>query len=100
MNNYLYRYYQGIVDGSIVVGRWVRLWYESVIHGLEDGRYRFAPKKADKAIRFVETFCRHCEGRDDYLRLELWQKALLSVLFGIVDESTVRRGDHRLYGFP
>ena len=91
MNNYLYRYYQGIVDGSIVVGRWVRLWYESVIHGLEDGRYRFAPKKADKAIRFVETFCRHCEGRDDHLRLELWQKALLSVLFGIVDESGARQ---------
>ena len=91
MNNYLYRYYQGIVDGSIVVGRWVRLWYESIIHGLEDGRYRFAPKKADKAIRFVETFCRHCEGRDDHLRLELWQKALLSVLFGIVDESGARQ---------
>ena len=91
MNNYLYRYYQGIVDGSIVVGRWVRLWYESVIHGLEDGRYRFAPKKADKAIRFVETFCRHCEGRDDHLRLEPWQRALLSGHCGIVAESGARQ---------
>ena len=91
MNNYLYEYYQGIQDGSIVVGRWVRLWYEKIIRGLESGEYRFSQKKANKAIRFIETFCHHCEGRNDLLTLELWQKALVSVVFGIVDETGARQ---------
>ena len=91
MNNYLYEYYQGIQNGSIVVGRWVRLWYEKIIRGLESGEYRFSQKKANKAIRFIETFCHHCEGRNDLLTLELWQKALVSVVFGIVDETGARQ---------
>lgn len=90
MNNYIYEYYQKIQDGSIVVGKWILLFYTYIIKGLENQSFYFSQKKANKAIRFIETFCHHCEGRDDLLKLELWQKATISVIFGIVDENEVR----------
>lgn len=91
MNNYILEYYQGIQDGSITVGKWIRIWYEFIVHGLEEKRFFFNAKKANKAIKFIENFCRHSEGRDDLLKLELWQKALVSVLFGIEDKNGTRQ---------
>lgn len=93
MNNYILAYYQKITDGSIVVGRWVRLIYERVTNGLESGEFVFSPKKAQAAITFVENFCHHHEGvlAPGLIKLELWQKAFLSILFGIVDESGLRQ---------
>lgn len=93
MNNYILDYYQGIKDGSIAVGRWVRLWYEIVVQGLQDKRWYYDAKKAKKAIMFVENFCHHHEGAlaPGTIKLELWQKALISVLFGIVDVLGVRQ---------
>ena len=93
MNNYIYQYYQKIQDGTLVVGRWVQVWYEYIVKGLEKGLFSFAPKKAGKAIRFIETFCRHHEGAlaPQLIKLELWQKAFLSVVFGIMDQSGSRQ---------
>lgn len=90
MDNYILAYYQGIQDGSIVVGQWIRLFYEYVVKGLENQSFYFDQKKANRAIKFIETFCHHCEGRNDLLKLELWQKAIVSIVFGIVDEEGVR----------
>ena len=94
MNNYIYEYYQKITDGTIIVGRWIKVWYKYVVDGLEKGLFHFDPKKAQKAIRFVENFCRHHEGAlaPQLIVLELWQKALLSVLFGVMDDT-----DHRQF---
>lgn len=91
MNNYILEYYQGIQDGSIVVGRWIRMWYEYIVRGLEKDLFSFSQKRANKAIRFIENFCHHCEGREDLIKLELWQKALISVLFGVLDENGNRQ---------
>lgn len=91
MSNYILAYYQAIQDGSIVVGRWIRTWYEFIVKGIEAGEFEFNLKKANKAIKFIETFCHHCEGREDLIRLELWQKALVSVLFGILDKNGNRQ---------
>lgn len=91
MTNYINKYYQAIKDGSIVVGRWVLLLYEYIVKGLEDKSFYFAPKKADRAIKFIENYCHHSKGRNDLLKLELWQKALVSVIFGIVDENNYRQ---------
>ena len=93
MNNHIYEYYQKIQDGTIIVGRWIRLWYEYIVRGLENGLFFFDAKKAGKAIRFIETFCRHHEGAlaPQLIRLELWQKAFISVVFGILDESGARQ---------
>ena len=91
--NYILEYYQAITDGSVTVGHWIREWYGQVVEGLQKRRFFFSQKKANMAIRFVQTFCRHHEGvlAPGRIRLELWQKALLSVIFGIVDEDGVRQ---------
>jgi len=90
-DNYILAYYQAIKDGSVIVGRWIKLIYEYLIKGLEEGLFYFDLKKANRAINFIEAFVHHSEGRRDLLKLELWQKALISALFGIVDADGVRQ---------
>ena len=91
-HNYILEYYQAITDGSVTVGHWIRDWYAQVVRGLEEKRFFFSQKKANMTIRFIETFCRHHEGAlaPGRIKLELWQKAMVSVIFGIVDEDGVR----------
>ena len=93
MTNDIYAYYQQIEDGTIPVGEWVRLAYRYVIHGLESGEFTFDQKKASRAIRFIESFCHHSEGSlaPQLLRLELWQRACVSVIFGILDHNGNRQ---------
>ena len=93
MNNYILAYYQAIKDGTITVGKWVRLIYEYIVNGLESGLFFFDQKKANRAIRFIESFCHHHEGAlaPRLIVLELWQKALISVIFGIVDAEGLRQ---------
>ena len=91
--NYIYTYHQAIANGSASVGKWVRLVYEYIIHGLEEKAFFYNHKKAMAAITFIETFCRHHEGTlaPGLIKLELWQKALLSSIFGIVDDTGARQ---------
>lgn len=93
MDNFIYAYYQQIVDGTEIVGIWVRLFYEKVVAGIDDGTYRFDQSKANKAIKFIEKFCRHNKGKlaPGFLKLDLWEKAFISALYGIVDENGKRQ---------
>jgi len=86
--DYILTYYQKICDGSITVGKWIRMWYERIVHGIESREYIFDQKKANEVINFVERYCHHHEGplAPGLIKLELWQKALLSVVYGIVGE--------------
>ena len=76
MNNFILEYYQGIRDGSIVVGRWIRMLYERILDGIEDGTYVYDQKKANRAIQFIESFCHHNKGKlaPGLLVLSLWQR--------------------------
>lgn len=91
MTDYIREYYQAIKEGSVIVGRWILLLYEYIVKGLENKSFYFAPKKADRAIKYIENYCHHSKGRNDLLKLELWQKALVSVIFGVVDENGNRQ---------
>lgn len=64
--------------------------YSYIIKGLRSKKFFYDSQKAIEAVDFIEHFCHHCEGRDDLLILELWQKAMLSVIFGIVDNQGLR----------
>ena len=88
--SYIHEYHHKMQTGEVVVGQWIALLYDQIINGLRDGLFYFDSKKANKAIKFIETFCRHCEGRNDYITLELWQKATVCLMFGIVDEDGLR----------
>ena len=89
--NYILEYYQQIQNGSIAVGRWIALVMEYLVKGFQERRFFYDNKKANKAIRFIEAFCHHCEGRSDLIRLELWQKAVVAAMFGVVDENGIRQ---------
>ena len=93
MNNYILAYYQKICDGSEVVGKWIKILYEIVVKGLQERAYFYDHKKAKAAILFIEQFCHHHEGvlAPGRIKLELWQKALVSCIFGIVDETGARQ---------
>lgn len=93
MGNYIFAYYQAILDGTEVVGRWIRLLYKIIVEGIEAGRWHFDEGKANNAIRFIEKYVRHNKGpmAPRLLQLELWEKALISVIFGIVDDRGFRQ---------
>lgn len=69
----------------------MKLVMEFLIKGLQDKLFYYDNKKANKAIKFIETFCHHCEGRFDHIKLELWQKAIVASIFGIVDKDGIRQ---------
>lgn len=92
-SNAILEYYQQITDGTITAGRWIKKLYALIVKGIEDRTYTFNAKKANAAITFCENFCHHHEGElaPNLIKLELWQKAFLSVLFGILDSDGNRQ---------
>lgn len=88
--NYIYEYYAKITSGEITAGKWIKAVYKIIIDSLEKQEYFFNAKAANKAIKFVENFCHHSKGRNDLLKLELWQKAIVSAIFGIQDAEKTR----------
>ena len=92
-DNAIYAYYQQISNGTIAVGRWIALVYEYLVNGLFDKRFFFDQKRANDAINWIEGHCFHTEGplAPSPITLELWQKAMLSAIFGIVDENGRRQ---------
>lgn len=89
--NYIYEYADAIRTGRVTVGKWIDAIYRILIAGLQEKKWYFDAKKANKAIKFIENFCHHSEGRSDLLKLELWQKAIVSAIFGIVDAGGFRQ---------
>ena len=86
--NWIYTYYQGIKNGTFCVGRWIRLLYEYLVGGLQRKDFNFDVKKANDVIDWIEHHCFHTEGplAPQSLKLEVWQKAMLSAVFGIVND--------------
>ena len=85
--NWIFRYYQHIKDGTITAPKWIHLLYARIIKDLEERAYFFDGKKAERAIRFMETFLHHSKGKlaPGLVKLEEWQKAQLSCIFGLVN---------------
>ena len=88
MDNWIFKYHEAIKKKEVIVGVWVRLSFEILTTGLLNGEWEFNEKKANKAIKFIENFCHHSEGRSDLLHLELCQKAIVSAIFGVMDKTT------------
>ena len=93
MKDYILEYYQQIKDGRQTVGKWVQLTYEYVVNGLQAGLFFYDQKKANKVIKFIEGNVHHTEGilAPAKIKLELWQKAMYSCIYGIVDKDGNRQ---------
>ena len=92
MHDYILDYYQQIKDGRATVGKWIKLLYSMVITSLENHEYTHDLRKSAHAIDWIEAHCFHTEGdlAPNPLKLEIWQKAFVSMMFGLVDKDGKR----------
>ena len=92
MSNYIDEYLDAMRSGKCIVGKRIRRQYEKLSEAIHNptGGYIFDEKRAERPIQFIERFCRHSKGEwaGKPVRLELFQKAFISALFGFVDEKT------------
>lgn len=90
--NYIEQYLQQIQRRKCIVSKRVRREYERLADDIKHPKkgYVFDQKKAERPITFIETFCKHSKGEwaGKPVRLELFQKAYISALFGFVSETT------------
>ena len=91
MPNYIEQYYQEMEDGNIIVSNRVRKQYQKLVQDIkEHPKYVFDDAKAQRPIKFIESFCKHSKGElaGKPLVLDLFQRAYISALFGFVDKET------------
>lgn len=90
--NYILKYWNEIESGREVVSAKVRTQYAILVDDIQNPKdgYVFDVKRATKPIRFIERFCKHSKGEwaGRPLRLDLFQKAYISALFGFIDAET------------
>lgn len=86
--NPIIEYYNLIENGNETVSLKVRKVYEKLVKDLNDitSEWEYDSKRANHAIEFIENFCKHSKGKmgGKPFMLELWQKAMISALFGFV----------------
>lgn len=92
-DNYILKYYQAFKCGRERVNKWISALYEYIIKGFEQKLFYFDQKKANAAVDWIEANCYHTEGplAPGPFILELWEKALVSCIFGIVNEDGRRQ---------
>lgn len=54
-SNYIYEYYDGITTGKIVVGKWVRLIYEYIVSGLQNGLFFSTQRRRTRQFALSKT---------------------------------------------
>lgn len=89
--NYIREYYNKIQSGEVVVSEKVSKVYKKLLHEIEHpGKHIFDEKKAERPIEFIERFCKYSKGEwaGHAIKLELFQKAYISALFGFIDKDT------------
>jgi phage terminase large subunit-like protein len=92
--NYIEQYFEKIQSGEIVTSKRIKAVYSRLVCDLHNpGQYHFDEKKALRPIEFIERFCKNSKGEwsGKAVKLELFQKAFISALFGFVDDEGLRR---------
>ena len=87
------QYWNEIITGGVTVGKWIILLYEVILQGLTDRRWFYDHRLADNAVRFIERYCHHYKGvlAPRRIQLSLWERACISLIFGIVDAGARRQ---------
>ena len=87
------QYWNEIITGGINAGKWIRLLFEVILQGLTDHRWLWNQKLADNALNFIERYCHHYKGKlaPQRIKLSLWERAVISLIFGIVDAQARRQ---------
>ena len=91
--NAITEYWNEIQTGGVVVGKWIRQLYKVITEGITEGRWSYDDHLARNAIGFIERYCHHYKGKlaPRRLKLDLWERAAISLIFGIVDSCGKRQ---------
>ena len=91
--NYIEEYYEEIKKSPENVSGWIKKVIKYLVDGIESKAFVFDEEKANRAIEWIEAHAFHTEGplAPSNLLLALWQKAIISALFGIVDDEGRRQ---------
>ena len=87
------QYWNEIVTGGVTVGKWIRMLCEVILQGLSEHKWFWSQKLADNAIGFIERYCHHYKGKlaPQRIKLSLWERFVISLIFGIVDDAARRQ---------
>lgn len=87
--NPILEYWNKIDSGEEVVSDKIRRVYKHIVNDIilnTESEWEYDESKASHAIEFTEMYCKHSKGNmgGKPFILELWQKALMGAMFGIV----------------
>ena len=91
--NAISAYWNEIQSGGVNVGKWIRQLYDVLMQGISENRWFFDERLANNAIGFIHRYCHHYKGKlaPRRIRLDLWERASITLIFGIVDEDARRQ---------
>lgn len=89
--NPIITYFEKIDSGEIITSQKVYKVYKNLIDTVINNpksQWEYSEDRAWHAIEFIERFCKHSKGSvaGKPFILELWQKALIAAMFGIIDK--------------
>lgn len=87
-------YFEQVLDGRIVACKRLKQLAEMMLERIENGYkdWHFDYERGNKVVLFIESFCMLPSGRLGVpFRLELFQKAIIQVMFGFVDDNGRRQ---------
>lgn len=87
--NPILEYWNKIDSGEEIVSDKIRRVYKHIVNDIilnVESEWEYDESKANHAIEFTEMYCKHSKGNmgGKPFILELWQKALMGTMFGIV----------------
>lgn len=89
--NPILEYWKKIKSKEIIVNEKIKLTYRHLVEDIvnnDESEWEYDDDVANHAIEFIERFTKHSKGAmgGKPFILELWQKALIAAMFGIVDK--------------
>lgn len=87
-------YFTDIYDGKTTAGKRMQQLSETMLNRMRDGYkyWHFDYSYGNKPCRFIESFCMMPSGKLGVpFALELFQRALIQVMFGFVDDNAMRQ---------
>jgi len=88
--SYIAEYNVLIQAGEIPACARLRRVYDTLTKNINTKKCFIDPTKSRRAVEFIERFCKHSKGEwaGQPIQLELFQKAVIEALFGVIDPAT------------
>lgn len=93
-DNYILEYWNDIQTDKVAVSKKIYKTYKKVVQDIENpGRWYYDDLRAKHAVYFIEEYCRHSQGEmgGQKIILETWERAMISTIFGFVDNDGYRK---------